>query len=127
MSSSDTTKKRKVEGNNVGEGEDNTTASSGTTLSAILAEMKDMKCKLSRMDELESKSALMQNEINSMQDRVSHVKELESKCALLQRSMKIMLSESNWEYSAPPIPRSYWEDSAPDYDEEIIDDLWNSF
>ena len=48
MSSSDVIKKRKVEGNNVEGGEVDNTASmsaaveeSGTTLSAILAEMKD--------------------------------------------------------------------------------------
>ena len=130
MSSSDTAKKRKIEGNNVEEGEDIVSMSAdGTTLSVILAEMKDMKCKLTRMDELESKSALMQNEINSMKDRVSHIDELERKnklledeCSLLKRSVKSLIKESNWEYSAPTIPRSHWEDSTH-YDEDVIDGI----
>jgi len=160
MSSSDTTKKRKVEGNNVEGGGDTTSMSvdkdSGTTLSAILAEMKDMKCKLSCMDELESKSTLMQNEINSMKDRVSHVKELESrstllqnelditkrqcnflqnemngmkdkctyletKCDSLERSVEILSKESTWEYSAPEIPESHWDNL--EFDEEYIENM----
>jgi len=160
MSSSDTTKKRKVEGNHAGEGEDTTTSMSAAeesgTLSAILAEMKDMKCKLSRMDELESKSALMQNEIDSMKDRVSHVKELESrstllqnelditkrqcnflqnemngmkdkctyletKCDSLERSVEILSKESTWEYSAPEIPESHWDNL--EFDEEYIENM----
>ena len=51
--------------------------------------MHDMEKKLSRMDELESRSTSMQNEINSMKDRISHVDELENKCKLLQRSVNI--------------------------------------
>jgi len=138
MSSSDTIKKRKVKDNDVEEEtrEDTTSMSAAekerSTLSAILAEMKDMKCKLSHMDELESKSALMQNEIDSMKERVSHIDELERKNEVLEaklhlasrtlkRSVKLLLKEIKWEYSAPPIPDSHWLEHG--FDADIIEEM----
>jgi len=73
-----------------------------TTLADILAEMQDMKSKLSRMDE-------MQNEIDSIKKR----------CGTLERSMKILTNENNWEYSAPSIPSSYWTNLG--FDEDYVD------
>ena len=106
MSDNNTTKKRKVDSD---EG--------GISLAAVLAEMQEMKSKLSRMDELESRcismqhemdgmrssSTIMQNEINSMKDRISHIDELENKCDLLQRSIQILSKESTWEEHSPPL------------------------
>ena len=111
MSSNNTTKKRKVDSDE-----------SGISMAAVLAEMQEMKNKLSRMDELESRcinmqnemdgmrsrSTIMQNEIDSMKDRISHIDKLENKCDLLQRSIQILSKESTWEYSAPSIPVSHW-------------------
>jgi len=114
MSVNNTAKKRKVD-----------IDESGISLAAVLAEMQEMKSKLSRMDELESRcinmqkemdglksrSTIMQNEINSMKDRISHIDELENKSNLLQRSVQILSKESTWEYSAPSIPDSHWIES----------------
>ena len=124
MSSNNTTKKRKVDSDE-----------SGISLAAVLAEMQEMKSKLSRMDELESRcinmqnemdgvksrSTIMQNEINSMKDRISHIDELENKCDSLQRSVEILSKESSWEYSAQSIPNSHWTDLG--FDAEYIQDM----
>ena len=71
------------------------------------------------MDELESRSTLMENEISNMKDRISHVDELENKCELLQRSLKFLTKEQKWKYSAHPIPRSYWEVSTNHIKDDI--------
>ena len=130
MSADETPKKRKVgDGGNA----DGTTSS----LAAIWAEMKDMKGRLSRMDELE-------NEVDGMKSRLSHMDELEKKCQIQQenmgklgnkckslegkcdsseRSIQILIKEQKWEYSAPSIPRSYWIDHDHDLDEHYIDGM----
>ena len=111
----------------------------GTTLAAILAEMKnhmssvqnemdDMKGRLSRMDELE-------NEVDGMKSRLSHmdeletkckaqgekIKELEARCGCLERSTQILIKENKWKYSAPSIPTSYWIERG--FDEDYIGDM----
>ena len=88
----------------VGEGEGG--GGGSTTMADILAEMQDMKSKLSRMDE-------MQNEIDSIKKR----------CGTLERSMKILVSENNWKYSAPSIPSSYWTNLG--FDEDYVDAMEN--
>jgi len=121
MSTNNTTKKRKVASDD-----------SGISLAAVLAEMQEIKGKLSRMDELESRCISMQNEMDGMKDALSRmaqrntylvntinsidrvhsseIHQLENKCELLKRSVKLMSKESTWEYSLPAIPRIYWED-----------------
>ena len=132
MNSNDTTKKRKVDSDE-----------SGISLAAVLAEMQEMKSKLSRMNELESRCINMQNEIDSMKkDRISrmgdmqttidnqqsHIDSLESKgihledrCDSLQRSVEILSKESTWEYSAPAIPNSHW--TSLGFNEEYVQDM----
>ena len=118
----ETTKKRKADDyQGGGDCESNAaTDKGGTTLAAILAEMKDMKSemndmkgRLSRMDELE-------NEVNDMKSRLSHLDELEAKCqaqgqkiialearcGCLERSTQILRKENKWKYSAPSSPRA---------------------
>ena len=112
MSTNNTTKKRKVDSDD----------ESGISLAAVLAEMQEMKSKLSRMDELESRCISMQNEMDGMKGRLSRMDELEKKCQQqeekcniledrcdsLQRSIEILNKESTWKYSAPSIPNSHW-------------------
>ena len=116
MSSSETTKKRKAVGHQGGvECESNAaTGEGGTTLAAILAEMKDMKSemkdmrgRLSRMDELESKCQIQEKNMDKLE---SKCKMLEVRCASLEGSVKILTKENKWEYSAPYIPTSHWID-----------------
>ena len=114
MSTNNTTKKRKVASDD-----------SGISLAAVLAEMQEIKGKLSRVDELESRCISMQNEMDGMKDALSRmaqrntylvntinsidrvhsseIHQLENKCELLKRSVKLMSKESTWEYSLPAI------------------------
>ena len=104
-------KRPKVEEEEVGGGD-------GTTMADILAEMQDMKSKLSRMDE-------MQNEIDSMKGKLSQMDELVSKCKRLEErcgKLEKLLSK-DWTYSAPDILDSYWEDQG--FDEDYIASIGN--
>jgi len=109
----------------------------GVSLTDILAEMQDMKSKLSRMDEMQNeidsmKGKLLQMDdtkkelskrddyINSkmleMDELVSKCKHLEDKCGKLEKSVKLLVKD--WKYSVPDIPDSYWEDQG--FDEDYI-------
>jgi len=137
MSSNNTTKKRKVDSDEVDE--------SGISLAAVLAEMQEMKSKLSRMGE-------MQNELNGMKsglsrmdymqitidNQQSHIDSLERKCNILedkcnslQRSVEILSKESKWEYSAPSIPGSHWtglgfNEEYIEYMDELVNNIRNA-
>ena len=50
------------------------------------------------MDDLEKKLDILEKKCTN----------LDTRCELLQRSVQILGKESNWEYSAPPIPLSHW-------------------
>ena len=115
MSSGDAVKKRRVDDDdNRYQGEDSVPTISdaregdGLTLAAIMAKMNEM-----------------QNEVDSMKSRLSDMdkledkcKNLEDKCGSMERSMKILIKEQKWEYSAPDIPESYWRDKG--FDEDYI-------
>ena len=89
MSTNNTTKKRKVDSDE-----------SGIALATVLAEMQEMKSKLSQMAELESRCISLQNEMDGMRDRLSrmdnmqanidnqksHIDSLESKCISLMET-----------------------------------------
>jgi len=95
MSSNNTTKKRKVDSDE-----------SGISLAAVLAEMQEVKSKLSRMDELESRCINMQNEMDGMKSKLSridnmqanidnqksHIVSLESKCISLEETCSSLQS-----------------------------------
>jgi len=116
MSSNNTTKKRKVDSDE-----------SGISLAAVLAEMQEMKSKLSHMDELESRCISLQNEMDGMRDRLSRMDDmqttidnqqsqidkleskcmhLEDKCNSYERSIELLTKEKRWRNSAPGIPQS---------------------
>ena len=78
---------------------------------AILAEMKDMKGRLSRMDDLEKKWQTQQENMDELERKC---KSLEAKCYSLERSIQILIKEQKWEYSAPSIPTGYWVDRGLD-------------
>jgi len=121
MSTNNTTKKRKVDSDE-----------SGISLAAVLAEMQEMKSKmdemqhemngmksrLSRMDERNTNLVNTINEIN--REYSSEIHELDTKCKLLKRSVKLLSKESNWEYSAPKIPSSYWTSGLGGYSQNDI-------
>jgi len=106
--SADTTKKRRVEGGDSQGDNDVKISEGGTTMAAILAEMKDLK----------SQYTSLQNEMNGMKDKCTY---LENRCDSLQRSVQILSKESKWKYSAPSIPLSHWIDQ--DFDEEYIKNI----
>jgi len=109
----------------------------GISLAAVLAEMQDMKSKLSRMDEMQNeidnmKGKLLQmdemkkeitkrddyinSKMSEMDELVSKCKYLEDKCDKLEKSVKLLVKD--WKYSVPDIPDSYWEDQG--FDEDYI-------
>ena len=88
MSSSETTKKRKGDGHKEADNE------GGTTLAAILAEMKDMKGRLSRMDELERKCLIQEKSMDKLETKCQLVK---AECDSLKRSLQILIKEQKWE------------------------------
>ena len=55
----------------------------------------------------------MQNKIDDLETKRRNESEsLEARCGSLERGMKILVQErSAWQYSAPDIPRSYWEEN----------------
>lgn len=101
----------------------------GTTMADILAEMQEMKSKLSRMDEMQNEIDSMKGKLSQMDDMkkeiskrddyistkmsemdelVSKCQHLEDKCGKLEKSIKLLVKD--WKYSVPDIPDSYWED-----------------
>ena len=96
--SADTAKKRKTGGGDSQGDNDVEMSEGGTTMAAILAEMKDLK----------SRYTSLQNEMNGMKH------DLEAKCRSLERGMDILVKENKWEYSAPDIPTSHWIDKGYD-------------
>ena len=126
MSSNDnTSKRRKVATNsNSNGGEDRTAEVAAGVEDDVIAKMikvhmqneKDsIRGRLLQMDELESKIASMQGEIGSLKDVNNFLK---ARCGSLERSVKILIQEQKWEYSAPDIPRSHWEER--DFGEDYI-------
>ena len=112
--SSDTAKKRKVAAEEYDCGSDNNTAVEAH-MTRMQNEMNSMRERLSNVDKLESKAASMQNEIDDMK---KENKFLKTKCSSLERSVSILVKEHKWEYSAPDIPTSHWEERG--YDEDYI-------
>ena len=124
--STDAFKKRRVEGGHDHQGGDSASAAtevdSGVTLAAIMAKMNEMETRnISMQNEMDSKTATMQNEIIGMKDRISKMNELEAKCESLERSVEILIDEQKWEYSAPNIPDSHWEERG--FDEGYIAEM----
>ena len=123
--SSDTAKKRKVAAEEYDCGSDHTAVAG---VKDIIAEMKvhmtrmqnEMETRVVSMQiEMDSRTSTMQNEIIGMKDRISKMNELEAKCESLERSMKILIDEQKWEYSAPDIPESHWDERG--FDGEYIE------
>ena len=125
-------KRPKVEDGEVDDG--------GATMADILAklsrmdemqnEIDSMKGKLSHMDEMQSEMDDMKKEITKrddyinskmleMDELVSKCKHLEDKCGKLEKKVKLLVKD--WEYSAPDIQESYWEDQG--FDQQYIDDM----
>ena len=103
----------------------------------IIAEMKanmtrmqnDMETRTismqNEMNKMKTQNLSMQHEIDGMKGRQSEIDELKktaydltkdnkflkAKCSSLERSIKILIDEQKWEYSAPKIPRSHWIES----------------
>ena len=124
MSSNDTSKRRKVATNsNSNGGEDRTSSVAGVEDDVIAKmikvhmqnEMNSIRGRLLQMDKLESKIASMQGEIGSLKDENNCPK---ARCGSLERSVKILIQEQKWEYSAPDIPRSHWFSRG--FDEDYI-------
>ena len=108
--SSDATKKRRIATDSGGVKGDNT--------AAVTVGVEDisieMKVQMTRMqNEMDSKTATMQSEIDSTKRENALLK---AKCESLERSMKILIDEQTWEYSAPKIPTSYWDERGFDQD-----------
>eukprot|EP00571_Detonula_confervacea_P010196 CAMPEP_0172307744 /NCGR_PEP_ID=MMETSP1058-20130122/8529_1 /TAXON_ID=83371 /ORGANISM="Detonula confervacea, Strain CCMP 353" /LENGTH=501 /DNA_ID=CAMNT_0013019993 /DNA_START=23 /DNA_END=1524 /DNA_ORIENTATION=+ len=112
-------------------GEDGT-AATATELSMVAktkaqimahAQNNDMDSRLSQIDELQNKCQSMRNEMDGKRSRLSRVDELENRCSHLERSMKVLVQDQRWEYSARPIPYSYWVERG--YDEDEVDMLDN--
>ena len=113
MSSFSNTKKRK--GGAVCVGGDGGTVAAG--LNDTIAEMKVHMTRI--QNEMETRIVSMQNEMDSratatksLQNEVDGMKSrcqfLETRCGSLERCVEILMKD--WEYSAPPIPRSHWVD-----------------
>ena len=122
--SSDAAKKRKLNDNISGD----TVVAAG--VEDIIAEMKvqmtrmqnEMFRTLSQMDELKKENKMLETGAASMQNEVTLLKNenkcLKARCSSLERSMQILIKERKWEYSAPDIPESHWEER--DFDEDYI-------
>ena len=135
--SSDLTKKRKTPVAEIGGVKGDNTAAATAGSDDIIAEMKanmtrmqnemdSMKGRLLQMDELERRRYQSQEEKYHVQEEKSKLQEekckmLEDRCESLERSMKILIDEQKWEYSAPDIPRSHWIESG--FDEDYIEDI----
>ena len=82
-----------------------------TTMAAMLAEMKNHMTRVqNEMDDndMRGRTASMQRQMDVMkskcQTQEDKCKKLEARCGCLERSVKILVKENKWEYSAPRIP-----------------------
>ena len=135
--SSDTVKKRRLANNDSGNGDNMAAAGVEDTITEMKSHMTQMQ---NKMNDMETRAVSMQNEMNGMRTRLSHIEELEkntasaqgeivdltkdnkflkAKCSSLERSIKILIDEQKWEYSAPNIPTSHWEERG--FDEDYIE------
>ena len=110
MSSNDASKKRRVDADN--------NINGGSAAGGVEDIIAEMKVHMTRM----------QNEMNGMRERLSQMDELdeknkylEARCSSLERSFKMLVKEQKWEYSAPYIPDSHWEERG--FDEDYIAEM----
>ena len=117
MNSNDTTKKRKAWWNNSNRYEGRTSSVAG-----VEDIIEEMKVHMTRM----------QNEIDELKKTSNSLtkdnKFLKARCDSLERTTKILIQEQKWEYSAPDIPRSHWDERGFDADyiacmEEFLKDI----
>jgi len=84
-----------------------------------------MEDRLSHVDELEKKYKRQEEECSLLKANCNELKEkctnLDTRCESLQRSVQILSKESKWEYSAPYIPDSHWENLG--FDEDYINQM----
>ena len=128
MSSSDASKRRRV----VDDSSDRAAVTSATE--DIMADMKaHMMGMQNKMNELETRNISMQNEMDGVKNQLLQIDDLkeenkdlktrcsslEARCESLQASVNILIKDQKWEYSAPVIPTSYWEERG--YEDDYID------
>ena len=75
------------------------------------------------MDDAKARAVSIQDEMDSMKTRLAQFDEMEARCESLERSIKILIDEQKWEYSAPDIPTSYWDERG--FDQDYIEDMKN--
>ena len=129
MSSNDASKRRKLATNNNSNGAGTMVARG---MEDLIAEMRLHLTSLqTKMNEMETNNISMQNEIDSTKSRLLQMNELdkknkylEARCSSLERSVKILVKEQKWEYSAPDIPDSYWTNCG--FDEGYIAEMKQS-
>ena len=120
--SSSTTKKRKCgadcvggDGGMVAGGLNDTIAEMKVHMTRIQNEMETRI--VSMQNEMDSRATLtksLQNEVDGMKSRCQF---LETRCGSLERCVEILMKD--WEYSAPPIPRSVLTPNV----ERFLDDI----
>lgn len=109
-----------------GEGSASTSASSGVD-GADASQFSLMAMMKATLESNTSQMKSMQSEIEEMKNRISRVDELEDRCSLLESRCvsldrtvhNIMTKNKEWNYSAPDIPSSYWEEQEFVYEEDI--------
>ena len=122
MMSTETSKKRKIDGRS---GEDGS-GGGDVEVEKILAEMKAQMDAM--QEEMHNTKSRSKNELDEMKSRLVRVDDLERKChylearcGSLERSVQILVKDSNWEYSAPSVPTSHWIDRG--FDQDYIDSI----
>ena len=110
--SSDATKKRRVA----------TDSGDGTAVAGVEDIIAEMKVQMTRMH----------NEMNNMKGRLSEIdllkqenNHLKARCCSLENSMKVLIEEQKWEYSAHYIPDSHWEERG--FDQDYIEEMKTCF
>ena len=126
--SSDAAKKRKVNDNISGDtvaaaGVEDVITEMKVDMTRMQNEMDSMKGRLLQMDELKKENKMLETGAVSMQNEVNLLKTentcLKAKCESLERRMKILVDERKWEYSAPDILESHWDERG--FDGEYIE------
>ena len=134
MSSKAIKKRKVVAAKECSEGGDNTAAGVEDIIAEMKAQMTRTQNKMNEieaqavsmqkeMDNAKARAVSMQDEMDSMKTRLAQFDEIEARCEYLERSMKVLIDEQKWEYSAPDIPESYWDERG--FDQDYIEDMKN--
>ncbi|EJK55245.1 hypothetical protein THAOC_25040, partial [Thalassiosira oceanica] len=104
----------------------------GASTAQLIALVQSNRAVVDKVSRLEAQVDALQEENDGLKNEVSSLKrrcfETELRCEALEQSVEILKKDASWVYSAPEIPRIYWEEEEEyeDFEADQIDEAVKS-